>query len=366
MKYAERAKNIKKKAKRNIKEVEVHMSKYKEIIDGLKGEIDVLRDQLQFEQEKRHSKQTKQRKAHHHNNQNLDPKHDKNEVLGIFQDKENKNTHTSQIVEQVNCISDMSSFNDPHYSIQNTEEINADLEAVKREREELEEKLNSNDISICQAETSYFDKIRTQLYANFEEEWDITHSIAEINELQRENNELIVSLANEMETLIQQKEVTKDQTKKQYIGEQLNMKLNEIENLEKAMQENANVLSEWIRAKDVNEENRKRIQSMFTNIQSSKKKDIIQMQIQMRKLKLEKADLHFQNLQIRKEVMLSKRQNETKDKKLKQLYDEIEQMKRDLAAKDRELERSKHILEKKNEELKHIKKVVVMNPHDVK
>ena len=99
---------------------------------------------------------------------------------------------------------------------------------------------------------------------------------------------------------------------------------------------------------------------------AANKRDIIQMQIQMRKLKLEKADLHFQNLQIRKEVMLSKRQNETKDKKLQLLYDEIEQMKRDLAAKNRELERSKHILEKKNQEIKHIKKVVVMNPHDFK
>ena len=62
LKYAERAKNIKKKAnKRNIKEVEVHMSKYKEIIDSLKGEIDVLRDQLQFEQEKRQIKHSKQK-----------------------------------------------------------------------------------------------------------------------------------------------------------------------------------------------------------------------------------------------------------------------------------------------------------------
>lgn len=36
LKYAERAKNIKKKTRKNIKEVEVHMSEYKEIIDSLK------------------------------------------------------------------------------------------------------------------------------------------------------------------------------------------------------------------------------------------------------------------------------------------------------------------------------------------
>ncbi len=33
LKYAERARRIKKKTKKNIKEVEVHMSKYKEIIE---------------------------------------------------------------------------------------------------------------------------------------------------------------------------------------------------------------------------------------------------------------------------------------------------------------------------------------------
>jgi hypothetical protein len=53
---------------------------------------------------------------------------------------------------------------------------------------------------------------------------------------------------------------------------------------------------------------------MFTNIQSSKKKDVIELQIAMRRLKLEKADLHLQNLQIKKEVMVSKRQNESRDK----------------------------------------------------
>jgi chromosome segregation ATPase len=194
----------------------------------------------------------------------------------------------------------------------------------------------------------------------------ITHSIAEINELLKENNERIISLANEMEILIEIKGQTDDKTESQNIGNELNQKLNEIENLEKVMQHNANTLNEWMEAKKVNEENRERIQAMFTNIQSSKKKDILEMQIKMRKLKLEKADLHFQNLQIRKEVMMSKRQNESKEKKLQQLYTEIEQMKRDLASKDRELARSKQILDKKDEEIRSMKKVSGLTQDDIK
>ena len=317
LKYAERARNIKKKTKRNIKEVEVHMSKYKEIIDTLRGEIEMLRNQLNIEKENK-SIRDKQRSKQLFKPHILDSKTEKEEVLDFLQgwDAEgNGNAHTSQIIDQVNWISDLSILNqDDNESLEDKDEINADLEAVKKERDELESKLQNGDISIWYAESSYFDQIRTQLYSNFEEEWDITHSIAEINELQKDNNERILSLANDMEQLIEQKERTRNEQDKAKIGEMLNVKLREIENLEQAMQDNANVLKEWLDARKINEENRNRIQAMFTNLQSSKKKDIIELQIVMRRLKLEKADLHLQNLQIKKEVMISKRQNESKEK----------------------------------------------------
>lgn len=298
----------------------------------------------------------------------LESKTERDEVLEMLQEQEdgNRNLHVSQIIDNLNCISDISLLHpELNESDANEEDINADLELVKRERDHLEAKLESGDISICQAESSYFSKIRSQLYSNFEEEWDITHSIAEINELQKENNTRILDLANEMESLITEKEHTKNPVNKQQIGQLLTEKLVEIENLEKAMQENADVLKEWMEAKRVNEENRHRIQGMFEAIQSSKKKDIIEMQIAMRKLKLEKADLHLQNLSIRKQVMVSKKQNESKDKKLKMLQQEIERMRKEMAMKDRELERSKQILSKKDEELKRIKNISVLTPKDI-
>ena len=42
--------------------------------------------------------------------------------------------------------------------------------------------------------------------ANLEEEWDISQSIQEIRELERSNKETILSLANEMEDLIERKD----------------------------------------------------------------------------------------------------------------------------------------------------------------
>jgi hypothetical protein len=46
LKYAERARNIKNKVVQNLKEVEAHVSEYKEIIASLKGEIEYLKNQI--------------------------------------------------------------------------------------------------------------------------------------------------------------------------------------------------------------------------------------------------------------------------------------------------------------------------------
>lgn len=103
LKYAERAKKIKKKTKKNIKEVEVHMSKYKEIIDGLKGEIDFLKSQLSTEQDKK-SMRDRQKPKHAFNPHILESKTERDEMLEILQGKEGEqnNLHTSQIIDNIN------------------------------------------------------------------------------------------------------------------------------------------------------------------------------------------------------------------------------------------------------------------------
>jgi len=59
LKYATRAKNIKRKLTRNVKEVELHVSQYKEIIENLKSEVESLKKQLKA-------------KGHNHSRDNLD------------------------------------------------------------------------------------------------------------------------------------------------------------------------------------------------------------------------------------------------------------------------------------------------------
>ena len=74
------------------------------------------------------------------------------------------------------------------------------LNLLNKEREELEAKLN--DKSVWPVDSEYFESIQSQLYSNFEEEWDINHSITEINQLQIENKKSIRRLAKEAEVLI--------------------------------------------------------------------------------------------------------------------------------------------------------------------
>jgi hypothetical protein len=126
------------------------MHKYKEIIDSLKGEIDTLKTQLKVEQSNKNDRDKRQKKKIF-NAHILESKTERDEVLDMLQGHEEvKHTmHVSQVVDKVNCISDMSIIEEDYPLSQDDRgDINADLEAVKRERDELEHKLNNNDISV--------------------------------------------------------------------------------------------------------------------------------------------------------------------------------------------------------------------------
>lgn len=46
LKYASRARNIKRKTMRNIKEVEINLTQYKEVIESLRSEVSMLKNQI--------------------------------------------------------------------------------------------------------------------------------------------------------------------------------------------------------------------------------------------------------------------------------------------------------------------------------
>jgi hypothetical protein len=70
-------------------------------------------------------------------------------------------------------------------------------------------------------------------------------------------------------------------------------KQNEVRIIEKNHQSNISILAEMQKALEVNLEQKKRLQAMLLKMHSSKKRTILESQIELRKLKLEKTDLHL-------------------------------------------------------------------------
>ena len=56
------------------------------------------------------------------------------------------------------------------------------------------------------ADKNLVEKISDEMMKNVEDEWDVTNSITEIRQLEDDNKENILMLANELEDLIEQKD----------------------------------------------------------------------------------------------------------------------------------------------------------------
>jgi len=99
------------------------------------------------------------------------------------------------------------------FAIEAQSRIEEGLKEAIREKEALQSEIQANeekiqnDISICEAETNFIDKISEQLMQNMEEEWEIKEAILEIKELELRNKEEMNRLVNEMEEMVIKKDL---------------------------------------------------------------------------------------------------------------------------------------------------------------
>ena len=100
-------------------------------------------------------------------------------------------------------------------------------------------------------------------------------------------------------------------------------KLQEIENLEKIMDENQQKMVSLKEEQTDIEQEKEKIMDMMMGIQWAKKWDLLEMQIAIRKLKLEKTNLHLGNLDIKWEILVSRNEQEAKDEEMASLQDEV-------------------------------------------
>ena len=71
------------------------------------------------------------------------------------------------------------------------------------------------------------------------------------------------------------------------------MKKNEVRIIERNRESNMKILQEMRVALEVNNEQKVKLQGMLLKMHSSKRQNLLQTQIEIRNLRLEKADLHL-------------------------------------------------------------------------
>ena len=102
---------------------------------------------------------------------------------------------------------------------------------------------------------------------------------------------MLISEVNEVEKQFSQKQQN-PQTESQ-LARLLTLKRNEIRIIERNRESNGTILHEMKVALEVNVEQKSKLQQMLLKIHSSKRHSLLQTQIEVRNLRLDKADLHI-------------------------------------------------------------------------
>jgi kinesin family protein 18/19 len=260
LKYAERARKIKKKVVRNVNEVEAHVSEYQDIIKSLRNEVEYLKTQLS-------------RQGH-----------------------------------ESNAVEDLS---EEFYKSQ--AEKRALEQELKNEHKAIESLPNSQTV----------EQLSQILLNNFEEHWEIKQSIREIDNLNEANKVKIKSLLSQIEKCRQKGDNSMIEPMKQ-----------ELTCANENVRENEEMRNELLEHLYTNLKQKSELQRALASMSTDKRKEVLQLQIELRTLKLEKLDLHMQNIKIKQEAIEAHQASEAKDKVISQMKKELDEMKKRLHEKE--------------------------------
>jgi len=278
LKYAERAKRIQKHISKNIREVAVHVAQYKDIINSLKSEIELLKSQLL---------------SHGSLPPTLLP---------------NLLTAPLKPCEQ-----------------QEIEKIDSEINKFKEQRENIVGKKEDN-VPKTEKEQN-LDKISSDLLSRFEKSIEMKQNLSEIQELNTKNINSINKLQEKLQLCKSQKEPDFKQLEEEIFILKQNIEINENirKDIEKALIDNT-----MMQKKIINE-----IQNSDSPMKSQ---EIIEMQILIRTLTLEKYDLAVTNLELKKQAKISQIDNQAKNDEVLNLKSEIETLKKQLKTKEIEIQ----------------------------
>ena len=142
-------------------------------------------------------------------------------------------------------------------------------------------------------------KLTQQIVSNFEEHWELKQSIKEIEDLNFQNTRLLEENRDEFKQEFLRNNIVENECRKNQLLQQLygNMKQKQL------------------------------LQNQISEIKDDTKREFLELQIQVRTLKLEKIDLFVQNNNFKQEVEEVKKESNRKDQIILQMQAELESMK---------------------------------------
>jgi hypothetical protein len=165
------------------------------------------------------------------------------------------------------------------------------------------------------------DNLSQELLRNFEEHWELQQSIQEVETLNVENKRQIKALLGNLECAESMNDIAEENRLKEKIKRiQGNIRENEAEH------------GELLQSLQLNLKAKARLQRELSGLQDDRQRDILQLEITVRTLKMEKMDLYVQNQEMKQRVVDTQRISDERERVIIALRQEMEEMKKQLSA----------------------------------
>jgi kinesin family protein 18/19 len=161
-----------------------------------------------------------------------------------------------------------------------------------------------------EADSEEFEQLSRQLITNFEEHWELKQSITEIDALNQDNQERIHEILH--------------LRGHDYDLEELRY---ELEGRQNSIKANVESRGDLMKALAKNTKEKTALQQTLSTLASSKQRQFLEVQLDLRALKLEKVDLHLQNRKIKEEAKEVRRQSEQKDLIIRDMQQQLDSLK---------------------------------------
>ena len=232
--------------------------------------------------------------------------------------------HTLKYAERAQRIKVSASRNIKEVQV-HVSEYKSIIAALRAEVESLKEqiRLKDNQLNLVHSpKTANFPEsgnLDVELRRNFEEFWEIKQSINEIETLNAENKRQIHGLVGNLEYV---RSMNNE-------NEETRLKI-EINRLHDIITSNEHEIKSLISSLQANLKTKTALNKQLSGLQSDQQRDILQLEVTVRSLKLEKMDLYVQNEEMRQQVANSQKISEEKERMIVALRLEVEEMKKQI------------------------------------